>query len=129
MASNRGNQNSSSSNRSGGNRQNRSRSEGGVIDTARERPFRTAAVAAAAVGAGAFLWSRRDQISQLSDQIGEWASSMNSGESSDLDDTGGLTTASSQPSTSTSGSRSRKSQPEIAEEALTLKQTGAEPIA
>jgi len=48
----------------------------GWTDTARDRPMATAAVAAAAVGAGVFLWSRRDQISnqisQLSDQIGQW---------------------------------------------------------
>ena len=45
------------------------------MSTARDRPAATAAVAAAAVGAGVFLWSRRDQISnqltQLSDQIGQ----------------------------------------------------------
>lgn len=57
----------------------------GWSDTARERPAATAAVAAAAVGAGVFLWSRREQISnqlsQLSDQIGEWSQQMQSGRS------------------------------------------------
>lgn len=46
-------------------------------DTARDRPVATAAAAAAAVGAGVFLWSRRnqisDQISILSDQFSDWA--------------------------------------------------------
>ena len=53
------------------------------FDTARENPLATAAAVGGAVAAGVFLWSRRnqisDQISQLSDQIGEWRSgSMNS---------------------------------------------------
>ena len=64
----------------------------GMSDMARERPFTTAAAAAAAVGAGVFLWSRRNQISEqlssLSDQIGEWsASSGNRG--SELETVGG----------------------------------------
>jgi len=45
----------------------------GWTDTAKDRPFATAAAAAAAVGAGVFLWSRRNQISDqltnLNDQI------------------------------------------------------------
>ena len=48
------------------------------FDTARENPLATAAAVGGAVAAGVFLWSRRnqisDQISQLSDQIGEWRS-------------------------------------------------------
>ncbi|MEO5774280.1 MAG: hypothetical protein ABIQ32_09210 [Sphingomicrobium sp.] len=56
------------------------------MSTARERPMTSAAVAAAAVGAGVFLWSRREQISnqlsQLSDQIGEWTQNMQSGSQS-----------------------------------------------
>ena len=59
----------------------------GWTDTARERPFATAAAAAAAVGASVFLWSRRSQISEqisnLSDQIGEWSESINSRSSAD----------------------------------------------
>ena len=57
----------------------------GWMDSARERPFAAAATAAAAVGAGVFLWSRRnqisDQISNLSDQIGDWTSNMQPGSS------------------------------------------------
>jgi hypothetical protein len=60
-----------------------------VMDTARDRPIATAAVAAAAVGAGVFLWSRRNQISnqlsELSDQLREWSQSFPA-----PDDTGGL---------------------------------------
>ena len=54
-------------------------------DTARESPATTAAVAAAAVGAGVFLWSRRNQISDqltgLSEQISDWSSNLRSGSS------------------------------------------------
>ena len=58
-------------------------------DTAKDKPFTTAAAAAGAVAAGVFLWSKRnqisDQISRLSDQVTTWADEMrsnNSGSSS-----------------------------------------------
>ena len=64
----------------------------GWIDTARERPITAAAAAAAAVGAGVFLWSRRSQISEqlsnISDQIGEWNESRFSG-TNELETVGG----------------------------------------
>ena len=91
----------------------RNQHSGGVMDMARESPMTTALGAAAAVGAGVFLWSRRnqisDQISSLSDQIGEWSQGMgwtggSSGEFSD--DTAGLTTSATTGSRST-GTRSR----------------------
>ena len=70
-----------------------------VMDLAQDRPIATAAAAAAAVGAGVFLWSRRTQISNqlsdLSDQITEWAENMRSGSSGDWsqeDDMAGTTT-------------------------------------
>ena len=57
----------------------------GWMDTAKESPMKTAAAAAAAVGAGVFLWSRRNeisgQISRLSDQITDWADDMRSNRS------------------------------------------------
>ena len=67
------------------NRSGFSRDFGGdVVDMARDRPLATAAVAAAAVGAGVFLWSRRNQISEqlndLSNQIREWSQSFPSSE-------------------------------------------------
>ena len=59
----------------------------GWMDSARDRPYTTAAVAAATVGAGVFLWSRRnqisDQLSSLSDQISDWSNNMRSGSSDD----------------------------------------------
>jgi len=112
MARNQGNR--------GGNRGGRGRNnnpEGrnqysGVMDIARERPVAAAAVAAGAAAAGLFLWSKRaqisDQISSLSDQIGEWTDSMSSassGSSDQFDDTGGFPSASG--STGTSSRRGR----------------------
>jgi len=51
-------------------------SDWGVIEMARERPFAAAATAVGAAAAGLFLWSKRtqisDQLSNLSDQIGQW---------------------------------------------------------
>ena len=86
-------------------------SDWGVTELVRERPFAAAAAAAGAAAAGLFLWSRRSQISQqlsnLSDQIGEWTDSMRSnGDSTAMDDTAGLTSAGTTSSRSGAGSRS-----------------------
>lgn len=47
-----------------------------IVRLARERPFAATIVATGAAAAGIFLWSKRTQISNqltsLSDQIGEW---------------------------------------------------------
>ena len=98
-------------------------SDWGMMDMARDRPFTAAATAAAAVGAGVFLWSRRNQISEqishLSDQISEWREGMaTSGLGSQ--DSGAEEGFMAQP-TKRGG---RKSQAELSEEALTLKETG-----
>jgi hypothetical protein len=85
------------------NRGNRggSRSERSAFswDTAREKPFATAVTIGAAAAAGAFLWSRRnqisDQLSDLTDQIGEWTENMSfsgSGES-EFESAGGGSTS------------------------------------
>lgn len=81
----------------------------GVMDMARERPLAAAAAAAGAAAAGLFLWSRRaqisDQLTNLSDQIGEWTENFRSEETSqfaEFDDTAGLTTATPTKSTRTS---------------------------
>jgi hypothetical protein len=96
-----------SSNRGGRNNNPTGRnqySDWGVMELARERPVAAAAVAAGAAAAGLFLWSKRsqisDQLSQLSDQFGEWREGMQS--SGEFDDTAGLTTTGS-TSRSTSG--------------------------
>src|SRR4051794_30830672 len=77
-------------------------SDWGVMEMARERPFAAAAAAAGAAAAGLFLWSKRaqisDQLSSLSDQIGEWREGYGSAGESEFgttDDTAGLTTATS----------------------------------
>ena len=119
-------------NRSGNRGSNRGRNnnpEGrnqysGLSGTVRENPFATAATIGGAVAAGVFLWSRRnqisDQIGNLSDQISEWREGYNSGsEFGSSDDT---TEESFIASPRRRGSR--KSQSEIAEEAMTLKETG-----
>ena len=123
-----------SNNRSGSRGRNRGRNnnpEGhnqysGMMGTARENPFAAAAAVGGAVAAGVFLWSRRnqisDQIGNLSDQISEWREGWQSGsdEFGSADDTTEETSFIASPRRR----GSRKSQSEIAEEAMTLKQTG-----
>ena len=93
-------------------------------ETAKDRPMTTAAAAAAAVGAGVFLWSRRNQISEqlsgLSEQISEWRDSLSSSSEASFEDSGSSESFMARPK----GRRSNKTQTEIAEEALTLKETG-----
>jgi hypothetical protein len=84
------------------NRSNRSRNSNdwGVTEMVRERPIAAAAAAAGAAAAGLFLWSRRaqisNQLSNLSDQIGDWTENMGSSEGpfETGEDTAGLTTSS-----------------------------------
>ncbi len=89
-SSNRGGRNNNPSGRN-------QHSDWGVMEMARERPLAAAAAAAGAAAAGLFLWSKRaqisDQLSNLSDQIGEWR--QGTGELGDFDDTAGLTSTSS----------------------------------
>ena len=76
----------------------------GMMGTARQNPLATAAAVGGAVAAGVFLWSRRTQISE---QIGSLAEQV-TGEDGVIVGLGG----------------DERTQGEIAEEALTLKQTG-----
>lgn len=120
------------SNNRGGNRGSRGRNnnpEGrnqysGMMGTARENPFAAAAAVGGAVAAGVFLWSRRnqisDQIGNLSDQISEWREGWQSGNELGAEDDTGTESFMASPRRRTS----RKSQSEISEEALTLKETG-----
>ena len=91
------------------------------MSTARGNPLTTAAAVGGAVAAGVFLWSRRnqisDQIGNLADKISGWREGMASGSDIAAEDT-----HSDETSMSTSGS-GRRTQAEIAEEALTLKAT------
>jgi hypothetical protein len=127
-------------NRGGGRGGNRGRSgrnnnpEGrnqysGVMSTARDNPFATAAAVGGAVAAGVFLWSRRnqisDQIGDLADQISEWREGLRSdGDFSVEGRSGGESLTASSGSRARSG---RRSQAEISEEALTLRETGKTP--
>lgn len=91
----------------GGRSRSSSDRTGGVIEIARDRPMAAAAVAAGAAAAGLFLWSKRSQISNqlsnISEQIGEWTDNFGSGSSFDSnDDKGGLTTSTSSGHRSTS---------------------------
>jgi hypothetical protein len=99
------------------------------MDVARERPVATALGAAAAVGAGVFLWSRRnqisDQLSNISDQIGEWTEGLTTGGSEFGMSNASTGSGSGTGNTGQRKSGSRKTQSEISEEALTLKETGA----
>lgn len=83
----------------------------GLIGTARSNPFLAAAAAGGLVAAGVFLWTRRsqisDQIDDLSDQISEWREGIGASTSSSTNHSDGRT------------------QPEIAREALALKEGGA----
>src|SRR3954447_11203010 len=93
---------------------------------AREAPFATAAAVGGAVAVGVFLWSRRnqisDQIGNLADQIGEWRDNL--GSDSDFGSQGGSSGGSFMASSGSSGRGAGRSQSEIAEEALTLSETG-----
>ena len=100
----------------------RNQYSGGVLDLAREKPIAAAAVAAGAAATGLFLWSKRaqitDQLTNLSDQINEWGQERGFIGGDDTD-TAGLTTASSPKA-----NRRGKTQTQLSEEAMTLKQTG-----
>lgn len=79
------------------------------MSAVKDRPMTAAAVAAASVGAGVFLWSKRNQISEqlsnLSDQISDWSQNMLSSEESEIE-TADQTTGAANGSTSSRTSRS-----------------------
>lgn len=113
----------------GGNRGRNNNPEGrnqysGLSGRARENPLAAAAAVGGAVAAGVFLWSRRnqisDQIGHLSDQISEWRDGF---QSSDYDFASEDTATESFVATPRRRG-ARKTQSDIAEEALTLKETG-----
>jgi hypothetical protein len=121
-------------NRGGGNRGRSGRNnnpEGrnqysGVMSTARDNPLATAAAVGGAVAAGVFLWSRRnqisDQIGSLADQISDWREGLGSGDELGFETSG--SGGSFMASSGSSGRSGGRTQSEIAEEALTLSETG-----
>ena len=76
----------------------------GVTGPLRDNPWTSAAIAAGAAGIGAFLWSKRNQIGEAIDSGMDRLSEFKSERMSGGDD---------------------RTQEEISEEALTLKETGA----
>lgn len=82
------------------------------MDAVKERPVAAAAVAAASVGAGVFLWSKRnalsEQMSNLSSQISDWTQSMRSSEDEDFE-TAGADSSPSGAATGTSSARTSRS--------------------
>jgi hypothetical protein len=123
------------SNNRGGNR-NRGRNNnpegrnqyGRLMGSARENPLAAAAAVGGAVAAGVFLWSRRnqisDQIGNLSDQLSEWRDGFRSGADLVGEEDSGEDSLIASPRRRSTGT---KSQSDIAEEALTLKETGKAP--
>jgi len=101
------------------NPEGRNQYSNGWSDSVRDRPFTAAAAVGGAVAAGVFLWSRRnqitDQIGKLGDQINTWRDEFLSEQNP----------AKPEPFMAKPAKRSgKKSQAQIAEEALTLKETG-----
>lgn len=101
--------------RNNNNSEGRNQFSNGWMESAKDRPFTSAAAAAAAVGAGVFLWSRRNQISEqigrLSDQITDWADDMRSSSSQSSSREFATTEGTNEPSSArssrgTTGSRS-----------------------
>ena len=93
----------------------------GLMNSARGKPLVTATAVGGAVAAGVFLWSRRNQISDqlenLADQIGGWREGRATGSDMAIEDSSPSDAFASNPGT-------RRSQADISEEALTLKETG-----
>jgi hypothetical protein len=130
--SNRGGNRTGSRSGSRSSRSNTNNPEGrnqynsGFMDMARERPVAAAAAAAGAVAAGVFLWSKRSQISEqlthISDQLGEWSEnrefetvgadtsfsgSRGTGSTGDFIDSSGTTGSTARSGRTTSGSKRR----------------------
>ena len=83
------------------------------MDTVKDRPIAAAAVAAASVGAGVFLWSKRNQIStqlsNLSDQISDWTGNMRSSDENELETAGAGSSSTSSGTTGSTSSRTSRS--------------------
>ena len=97
----------------------------GVIGAARANPLSTAAAVGGAVAAGVFLWSRRnqvsDQIGNLADRVSGWREGMQSGGTASRSSSSGESLVAA---ADTSARGEGRTQAEIAEEALTLKEIG-----
>ena len=98
---------------------------GGFLAAVKARPLASAVFAAGAAGASAFLWAKRaqltDQINELTEAVSERFAS--SGEDSAESYSEGEAFSGSGGGSGRKG-RGKRSQSEIAEEALSLKETG-----
>jgi hypothetical protein len=98
----------------------------GMIGTARANPLSTAAAVGGAVAAGVFLWTRRNQISDqlgnLTDQISGWRETMQPGDDAAPGSSTSEASFVTAPNASARGEG--RTQAQIAEEALTLKEIG-----
>ena len=111
-------------------------SAGSFIDTVRKSPIASAAIAAGVAGAGALIWANRSQIAEQAGALGEKASEIGGkiGERASAvsgklsEQASALGDKVSEKYAAVTGSAA-KSQQEIAEEALSLKQSGDPMIA
>ena len=96
----------------------------GLAGTARANPLAATAAVGSAIALGVFLWSRRNQISEqvrgLADQVSGWRERGSSAELASEDSS--RSERMENPGLGSHGSA--RTQTEIAEEALTLKQVG-----
>ena len=113
-----------------------SSSAGSFIDTVKKSPIASAAIAAGVAGAGALIWANRSQIAEQAGALGEKASELGGKISERASAVGGK--LSDQASAfgdkvsekyAAATGRTAKSQQDIAEEALSLKQSGDPMIA
>ena len=115
-------------NNRGGNRGGNSRRKGSNNNNPEGRnqysrsPLATAATVGGAIAAGVFLWSRRNQISEQIGEVSERISDWRDGMASDGEDSGSAVSFGGSSSADASGGQ--RTQAEIAEEALTLKEIG-----
>ena len=113
-----------------------SSSAGSFIDTVKKSPIASAAIAAGVAGAGALIWANRSQIAEQAGALGEKASELGGKISERASAVGGKLSdqasafgdkVSEKYAAATGGTA--KSQQDIAEEALSLKQSGDPMIA
>ena len=111
-------------------------SAGSFIDTVRKSPIASAAIAAGVAGAGALIWANRSQIAEQAGALGEKASELGGKIGERASAVGGKLSeqasalgdkVSEKYANATGGAT--KSKQDIAEEALSLKQSGDPMIA
>lgn len=122
--------------RSNNNPEGRNQYSNDWMDAVKDRPIAAAAVAAASVGAGVFLWSKRnrisDQLSGLSDQISDWKQSMRSGDQGEFETieaggsspSGAATGSTSSRTSRSTGSRSTSTRGRTSKSSRGMSETG-----